>query len=122
MLHAVVAGVLEMVAATKAKSELADYGLIFRAPALLASLRLYHPVPSHRSSAVTTPPVGLPPENPWIGLVPLLADILPLRPVIKAHAMTTPIAGTLLTCKIVMVHNNPPFWPPIFLDAVYHNI
>ena len=117
-LHAVV-DVFEVVAATEAESELVYRDVIFRAPTLLAPLRLYHPVPRHRLSTVTTRPVGL--EDSWIGLAPLLTDVFPLRSVVKAHAVTTLAAGTLLACKIAMVHSNPPFWPPIFLGADYYN-
>ncbi len=99
----------EVVVAAEAEGELADHDVIFRTRALLASLRLYHPVPSHRSSAVTARPVGLLTENPWTGLVPLLADVFPLWPVVKAHAVTTLTVGTLLTCKVAMAHSNPPF-------------
>src|SRR3989338_5708594 len=100
----VVAGVVEVVAAAETESELVDHDVIFRAPALLAPLRLYHHVPRHLLSAVTACPVGLLAEDSWIGLVPLLTDVFPLRPVVKAHTMTTLTVGTLLTCKIVMVH------------------
>ena len=96
--------VVEVVAATEAESELVYRDVIFRAPTLLAPLRLYHPVPRHRLSTVTTRPVGLLAEDSWIGLAPLLADVLPLRPVIKAHAVMT-----LLACKVAMVHSDPPF-------------
>ena len=117
--------VVEMVvvAATETENELVNHEVIFRAPALLASLCLYHPVPRHCLSTVAACPVGLLAEDSWIPLSPLLADVLPLRPVAKAHAVTTLTVGTLLTCKIVivMVHNNPPFWPPVFLGAAYNN-
>jgi len=38
---------------------------------------------------------------------------------VKAPAVNALTVGTPLTCKIVMVHNNPPFWPPVFLGANY---
>ena len=119
VVDAVVVGGVEVVAATEAESELVDLDVIFRASALLAPLRLYHPVPRHRLSTVATRPVGLLAEDSRIGLAPLLADVLPLRPMVKAHAVTTLTVWTLLACKVAMVHSNPPFWPPIFLGAIY---
>ena len=116
-----VRGVVEVVAAAETESELVDRDMIFRTPALLTSLRLYHPVPRHRLSAVTACPVGLLAEDSWIGLVPLLTDVFPLRFVVKTRTVTTLAVGILLACKIVMVHNNSPFWPPIFLGAVFYN-
>ena len=118
--HAVV-GVVEVVDAAEAENEPVDLDVIFRASAFLASLRLYHLVPRHRLSTVATRPVGLLAEDSWIGLAPFLADVFPLRPVVKAHAVTTLTVGTLLACKVAMVHSNPPFWPPIFLGVIYYN-
>ena len=115
-----VRGVVEVVAAAETESELVDRDMIFRTPALLTSLRLYHPVPRHRLSAVTACPVGLLAEDSRIGLAPLLADVLPLRPMVKAHAVMTLTVWTLLACKVAMVHSNPPFWPPIFLCSIYY--
>ena len=115
--------VVEMVvvAATETENELVNHEVIFRAPALLASLCLYHPVPRHCLSTVAACPVGLLAEDSWIPLSPLLADVLPLRPMVKAHAVMTLTVWTLLACKVAMVHSNPPFWPPIFLGATYYN-
>ena len=95
--------------------------MVFRSPALLAPLRLHFLHPRHRFATAPSKPPGLHAEDSWIGLVPLLADVFPLRPVVKAPAMTTLTLGTLLTCKIVMVHNNSPFWPPVFLGAIHND-
>ena len=117
----VVVGVVEVIAAAEAESELGDLDVIFRASALLAPLRLYHLVSRHRLSAVPTRPVGLLSEDSWIGLAPLFTDVFPLRSVVKAHTVTTLTVGTLLACKVAMVHSNPPFWPPVFLGANYYS-
>ena len=121
-LHAVMV-VGEVVAAAEAECEIVVRDVVLGPSALPTLLRLHFLVPRHRLSAVAACPVGLLAEDSWIPLSPLLADVLPLRPVAKAHAVTTLTVGTLLTCKIVivMVHNNPPFWPPVFLGAAYNN-
>ncbi|MBI5306251.1 hypothetical protein HZB04_01555 [Candidatus Wolfebacteria bacterium] len=108
-------------AATECEAVVLD--VVFRSPALLAPLRLHFLHLRHRFAAAPSKPPGLLAEDSWIELVPLLADVFPLRPVVKAPAMTTLTVGTLLACKIVMVHNNPPFWPPFFffLGAIRYN-
>ena len=98
--------VVQVVAAAEAECDVVVHDVIFRAPTLLTPLRLYHPVPRHRLSAVAMRPVGLLAQDSRIGHAPLLTDILPLRPVIKAHAMTTLTVGALLVSKIAMVHSN----------------
>ncbi len=113
--------VIEVVSAAETECECVECDVVLGSPAFLALLRLYHLVPRHRLSAVAACPVGLLTEDSWIGLSPLLADVFPLRPVVKAHTMTTLTVGTLLACKVAMVHSNPPFWPPIFLGADYYN-
>ena len=110
-----------MVTAAEAECEVAVQDVIFRSPALPTSPRMHFLVLRHRSSAATTRPVGLRTEDSWIGLAPLLTDVFPLRPVVKAPAVTTLTVGTPPTCKIAMVHSNPPFWPPIFLGADCNN-
>jgi len=111
----------EVVAAAEAECEVVVRDVVLGPSALPTLPHLHFLVPRHRLSAVATRPVGLLAEDSWIGFPPLLADVFPLRPVVKAHAVTTLTVWTLLTCKIVMVHNNPPFWPPIFLGAAYNN-
>ena len=107
--------------ATATECEGVGLAVVFRSPALLAPLRLHFLHPRHRFATAPSKPPGLHAEDSWIGLVPLLADVFPLRPVVKAPAMTTLTLGTLLTCKIVMVHNNSPFWPPVFLGAIHND-
>ena len=51
-------GVVEVVTAAETECEFVDIDVIFRSPALLASLRLHHSVPRHRPSAVSARPVG----------------------------------------------------------------
>ena len=111
--------VVEVVAAAEAECETVVLDVVFRSPALLASLRLHHFVPRHRLSATTTLPVGLLAEDSWVGLRLLLTDVFPLWSVAKTHAVNARTVGILLTCKITMVHSNPPFWPPVFLGAAY---
>ena len=96
--------VVEVVAATEAECEVAVCDVILGSAAPPTPLRLHFLVPRHRLSTVAPFPVGLLAEDSWIGLAPLLADVLPLRPVIKAHAVMT-----LLACKVAMVHSDPPF-------------
>ena len=107
--------------AAEAECEVVVRDVIFLSLALLASLRLHLLVPRHRCAATASELVSLLPKDSWIWLAPLVTDVFPLRSVVKAPAMTTLAVGTLLACKIVMVHNNPPFWPPIFLGATYYN-
>jgi len=111
----------EAVPAAEAECEVAVRDVILGSAALPTPLRLHFLVPRHRLSTVAPRPVGLLAEDPRIGLPPLLTDVFPLRPVVKAHAVTTLTMGTLLVRKIAMVHSNPPFWPPIFLGATYYN-
>ena len=113
--------VIKVVATAEAERESVERDIVLGSPALPTPPRLHFLVPRHRLSTVATRPVGLLAEDPRIGLAPLLADVLPLWPVVKAPAVNTLTVGTLLTCKIVMVHNNPPFWPPVFLGAAYNN-
>ncbi len=103
--------------AAEAECEVVIHDSILGSAAPLTPPRPHFLVPRHRPSAVATCPIGLLAEDSWIGLPPLL-DVLPLRPVVKAHAVTTLTVGTLLACKVAMVHSNPPFWPPFFLGAV----
>ena len=107
--------------AAATECEVVVLDVVFRSPALLAPLRLHFLHLRHRFATAPSKPPGLHAEDSWIGLVPLLADVFPLRPVVKAHAVTTLTMGTLLVRKIAMVHSNPPFWPPIFLGATYYN-
>ena len=116
----VVRDVVEVVAAAEAEYEVVVRDVILGSAALPTPPRLHFLVPRHRLSTVATRPVGLLAEDSRIGLAPLLADVLPLRPMVKAHAVTTLTMGTLLVRKIAMVHSNPPFWPPIFLGAIYY--
>ena len=113
-LHAVGRKVREAPTAAATECEVVVLDVVFRSPALLAPLRLHFLHLRHRFATAPSKPPGLLAEDSWIGLAPLLADVLPLRPVIKAHAVMT-----LLACKVAMVHSNPPFWPPIFLGAIY---
>ncbi|MEK7578969.1 MAG: hypothetical protein AAB460_00330 [Patescibacteria group bacterium] len=111
-----------MVAAAEAECEVVVRDVILGSATLATPPRLDFLVPRHGLSAVATHPVGLLAEDSRIELAPLLTDVLPLRPVVKAHAVATlTVWALLLTFKIVMVHNNPPFWPPIFLGATYYN-
>lgn len=103
-----------MVAATEAECEVVAFYLIFDPPTLPTPLRLHFLVPRHLLFAVATRPVGLLAEDSWIGLHPLLADVLPLRIVVQAHAVSTLGVGMFLTSRIAMGHSNPPFWPPVF--------
>ncbi|OGZ06888.1 MAG: hypothetical protein A2942_00425 [Candidatus Lloydbacteria bacterium RIFCSPLOWO2_01_FULL_50_20] len=119
-LHAVMV-VGEVVAAAEAECEIVVRDVVLGPSALPTLLRLHFLVPRHRLSAVAACPVGLLAEDSWIGLVPLLTDVFPLRFVVKTRTVTTLAVGILLACKIVMVHNNSPFWPPIFLGAAYYN-
>jgi len=116
-----VRNVVEVVAATEAECEVVVRDVILGSAALPTPPRLHFLVPRHRLSTVATCPVGLLAEDSWIGLAPLLADVFPLRSVAKAYAVTTLTVWILLTCKVVMVHNNLPFWPPVFLGADYYN-
>ena len=118
-LHVVVRDVVEVVAAAEAECEVVVRDVILGSAALPTPPRLHFLIPRHRLSTVATRPVGLLAEDSRIGLAPLLADVLPLRPMVKAHAVTTLTVWTLLACKVAMVHSNPPFWPPIFLGAIY---
>jgi hypothetical protein len=112
--------VVEVVATAETKCEISMRNVIFRAPALLAPSRLHYLVPRHRFATASVHPEGLhEPEEPRIRLLPRLTDVFPLRSVIKAPAVRTLTVGMPLTRKIVMVHNNPPFWPPVFLGADY---
>src|SRR3989344_5752143 len=120
-LHVVVRDVVEVVAAAEAECEVVVRDVILGSAALPTPPRLHFLVPRHRASAVATRPVGLLAEDSRIGLAPLLADVLPLWPVVKAHAVTTLTVWTLLTCKVAIVHSDPPFWPPIFLGANYYS-
>ncbi|MBI1999466.1 MAG: hypothetical protein HYS74_02320 [Parcubacteria group bacterium] len=115
---------LEVIAAAEAECEATVRDANHGSAALPTPPRPDFSVPRHRLSAVAFCPVGLlHAEDRWIGLASLLADVLPIRVVVKAHAMTTlTVAGTFLACKVAMVHSNPPpFWPPVFLGAGYYN-
>ena len=116
-LHAVGRKVREAPTAAATECEVVVLDVVFRSPALLAPLRLHFLHLRHRFATAPSKPPGLLAEDSWIVLAPLLADVFPLRHVVKAPAMNTLTVGTLIACKIVMVHNNPPFWPPVFLGA-----
>jgi hypothetical protein len=113
--------VVEVVAAAEAECEGIVHDSILGSAALPTPLRLHSLVPRHRLSAVASRPVGLLTEDSWTGHVLLLTDVFPLRPVVKAHVVTTLTVGILLACKVAMVHSEPPFWPPVFLGADYYN-
>ena len=110
-----------MVAAAEAEREVAVRDVVLGSAALPTPPCLHFLIPRHRLSAVANRPAGLLTEDSRIGFASLLADVFPLWSVVKAHTMTTLIVGTLLICKIVMVHSDPPFWPPIFLGTDYYN-
>ncbi len=114
--------VVEVVAAAEAECEVVVRDVILGSAALPTPPRLHLLVPRHRLSTVANRPVGLLAEDSRIGLASLLADVFPLWSVVKAHAVMTLTVWVLLTRKIVMVHNNSPFWPPVFLGAAYNNI
>jgi len=103
------------VAATEAECEVVVHGVVLGPSALPTLLRLHFLVPLHQLSTVATLPVGLLAD--WIGLAPLLTDVLPIRLVVMAHAVNTLTVEILLTCKVAIVHSDPPFWPPLFLGA-----
>ena len=107
----------EVIAAAEAECKEGVLDVVFCSPTFLAPFRLHFLVPSHQFPAVATRPVCLLAEDSWIGLVPLLTDIFPLRSVVKAHAVNTRVVGGLLVRKVAMVHSKPPFWPPLFLGA-----
>lgn len=111
----------EVIATAEAECEVVVRNVILGSAALPTPPRQHFFVPRHRLSAVATQPVCPLVENSWIGFPPLLTDVFPLRPVVKAHAMTTLSMGILLGCKVAMVHSNPPFWPPVFLGAYDYN-
>lgn len=108
-----------MVAAAEAEYEAVVRYVIFGTSAFTTPLRLHFFVLRHRLAAATVHPGGLLTEDSWIGLAPHFTDVFPLRSVVKAPAVNTLTVGILLTCKVAMVHSNPPFWPPVFLGASY---
>jgi hypothetical protein len=111
--------VCEVSAAAVAECDVVVRDVIFLPSALLASLRLHFLHLRHRLAAAPSEPPGLLAEDSRIGLEPLLTDVFPLRPMIQAPAVNTLAVGILLSCKVTMVHSNPPFWPPVFLGAAY---
>jgi len=109
-----------MAATTEAERDAVLRDNVLHSSTLLALLCLHGHMPRHRFPTATGYPVGLLAEDSWIGLAPFLTDVFPLWPVVKALAVNTLAVGTLLVCVIVMVHNNPPFRPPVFIGAIYH--
>ncbi len=104
-----VRGVGEVVAAAEAECEVVVRDVVLDPSALPTPPRLHFLVPCHRLSTVAASPVSLLAEDSWMWLSPLLADVFPLRPVVKAHTVTTLTVEMLLTCKVAIVHSDPPF-------------
>ena len=113
----------EALTTAETECEVVVLDVVLRSPAQLALPCLNFLHLRHRLSATPSEPPGLLAEDSWIGLALHITDVFPVRLVVKASAMTTLTVGALLTCKILMVHNNPPIWPRIFLgqtvDIIY---
>ena len=115
-------GFVRVVTTAETKSMFICLHSIGHPSALFAPLRLHHLEPGHTLATATDRPVGLlEPEETRVWHTAFLADIFPLRPVIKASAMSTLPVGTLLDRGIVIVHNNSPFRLPVFPGTDYHN-
>ena len=109
-----------MVAAAETESEILIGDMVFLPPALFAPLRLHYLVASHRFSAMAACPPSFLAKKSWVGFTSRRADILPLRIMIETKAVLTHSMLTFLSCKIAMVHSNPPSGHPFLRCRGYY--
>lgn len=114
-------------AAAEAKCDVVALDMVLLSSALPTPLHLHFLASCHWHAATANEPVTLLAEDSWIRLVSLSADIFPFRTVIQTHPVRTHfvhMCPRLCQFVIVMVHNNPPFWPPVFLgaDCIIHKL